>query len=110
MIRAALIGAALALACGRAALAQAPPEEPQPLLCVPPARARELFFEKGLVPPIRAMRQAAGLSGAEAIDIQLCWFNGALVYDVTLLGRDGPVTHRLMSGATGAALGGHDKP
>ena len=109
-MRAVLIGATLALGWGGAAQAQAPPDEPQPLRCVPPARARELFFEQNLVPPIRAMRQAAGLSGAEAIDIRLCWFRGALVYDVTLLGRDGPVTHRLMSGATGAPLGGPNKP
>ena len=108
MTRAALLGAALAFIHG-AALAQVPPEEPQPLACVRPERARELFFEKGLVPPIRAMRQAETIAGSEAIDIQLCWFEGGLVYDVTLLGRDGPVTHRLMSATTGAPLGGHGK-
>ena len=108
MTRAALIGAVLALSCGPA-LAQAPPQEPQPLACVRPERARELFFEKGLVPPIRAMRQAAGAAGAEAIDIQLCWFENGLVYDVTLLDSDGPVTHRLVSATTGAPLGGRGK-
>ena len=85
-------------------------DEPQPLACVRPARARELFFEKGLVPPIRAMRQASNLADADAIDIQLCWFRGELVYDVTLLDRSGPLTHRLMSGATGAPLGDPGKP
>ena len=109
MTRAALIGVVMASMCG-AALAQAPPEEPQPLNCVVPARARQLFFEKGLVPPIRAMRQAAAATGAEAIDIQLCWFRGILVYDVTLLDRSGPVTHRLMSGLTGSPLGERGKP
>ena len=109
MTRAALIGVVLALSCG-AASAQAPPEEPQPLVCVGPAKARELFFEKGLVPPIRAMRQASAATGAEAIDIQLCFFRGMPVYDVTLLDRNGPVTHRLMSGQTGAPLGDHGKP
>ncbi len=115
MKSAALLGVALALSCGAAAAevpppAPPPPDEPQPLLCVGPARARELFFEKGLVPPIRAMRQASAASGAEAIDIQLCWFHGVLVYDVTLLDRNGPVTHRLMSGATGETLGDHGQP
>ena len=113
MTRLALLGAALALWCGTAA-AQAPPppppDEPQPLICVGPQKARELFFDNGLVPPIRAMRQASAASGAEAIDIQLCWFHGVLVYDVTLLDRSGPVTHRLMSGTTGAPLGDHGKP
>lgn len=109
MMRTALILAALAAGCG-AALAQGPPDDAQPLACVRPARARELFFEKGLVPPIRAMRQASDLAKAEAIDIQLCWFRGDLVYDVTLLGRDGPVTHRLVAAATGVPLGGRPKP
>ncbi len=113
MTRAALALAVLASSWG-AALAQGPPpgpvDEAQPLACVRPARARELFFEKGLVPPIRAMRQASALAGAEAIDIQLCWFRGELVYDVTLLGRDGPVTHRLVSAATGLPLGERPKP
>lgn len=111
MIRTFLIGVVLALSC-RVATAQAPSEEPppQPLLCVGPERARQLFFEKGLVPPIRAMRQAAASAGAEAIDIQLCWFRGELVYDVTLLDRNGSVTHRLMSGMTAAPLGERGKP
>ncbi len=109
MIRAALIVAVLASTCG-AALAQGPPDDAQPLACVRPARARELFFEKGLVPPIRAMRQASNLAGAEAIDIQLCWFHGELVYDVTLLGQVGPVSHRLVSAMTGVPLGEHPKP
>lgn len=109
MMRAALIGAVLALSSG-VALAQAPPEEPQPLLCVAPAKARELFLQKALLPPIRAMRQAAAGSGAEAIDIQLCFFRGALVYDVTLLDRNGAVTHRLMSATTGGPLGERPNP
>ena len=109
MTRVALLLAALASSCG-AALAQGPSDDVQPLLCTSPARARELFFEKGLVPPIRAMRQASNLANAEAIDIQLCWFRGELVYDVTLLGRDGPVTHRLVSAATGSPLGERPKP
>ena len=109
MIRAAFLLAVLASGCG-AALAQGTSDDVQALLCTSPARARELFFEKGLVPPIRAMRQAANLANAEAIDIQLCWFSGELVYDVTLLGRDGPVTHRLVSAATGVPLGQRPKP
>ena len=58
------------------------------------------------MPPIRAMRQASALAGAEAIDIQLCWFRGELVYDVTLLGRDGPVTQPARVGRDGPPAGG----
>lgn len=108
MTRTAPIAAMLAGWCGIAA-AQAPPEEPQPLACMPPARARQVFFEEKLVPPVRAMRQAALLGDAEAIEIQLCRFQSGLVYDVTLLGRDGRVVHRLMSATTGSPLGGRGK-
>ncbi len=110
MRRAALFGALLAAFTGVAGAQPLPPDEPRPLECVGPAKARELFFSHGLVPPIRAMRQAAAASGAEPIDIHLCWFHDTLVYDVTLLDRNGPVTHRLMSGTTGAPLGEHGKP
>jgi hypothetical protein len=110
MMRAALFGAVLASRVGAAAAQPLPPDEPQPLLCVGPGKARRLVLDQNLVPPIRAMRQAAAASGAEPIDIQLCWFHGALVYDVTLLDRNGPMTHRLMSGMTGAPLGEPGKP
>ena len=109
MIRSVLFGALLAASSGTA-LAQAPGDEPQPLACVPASQARELLFQQKLVAPIRAMRQAAMLAGAESIDIQLCRFQGMLVYDVTLLDRDGRVVHRLMSANTGAPLGGRPKP
>ena len=45
------------------------------------------------------------IAQAEAIDIQLCRFQAALVYDVTLLGRDGRVIHRLIAATTGIPLG-----
>ena len=57
------------------------------------------------MPPFRVMREAAVIAQAEAIDIQLCRFQTALVYDVTLLGRDGRVIHRLIAAATGVPLG-----
>ena len=110
MKRAALIAVCLAFGVGTARSQDRPPEQPQPLACVPPGRARELFFEKKLVPPFRIMRQAANLAGAEPIDIQLCWFRGGLVYDVTLLGRDGRLIHRLIAAPTGEPLGDHPQP
>ena len=111
MKRTALIAVFWVLAAGSARSQDRPPEQqPQPLACVPPGRARELFFEKKLVPPFRIMRQAAVQSGSESIDIQLCWFHGSLVYDVTLLGREGRLVHRLIAAATGEPLGDHPKP
>ena len=111
MKRAAFIGAVMALSSGTAWCQDRPEEsQPQPLVCVPPAETRALFFEKKLVPPFRVMREAAIVSQAEAIEIQLCWFKGALGYDVTRLSREGGGVHRLFAGARGAPLGGHDKP
>ena len=111
MKRAALIAVCLVVAAGTARSQDRPqPEPPQPLACVPPARARELVFAQKLVPPFRIMRQSAVLSGSESIDIQLCWFRGGLVYDVTLLSRDGRLVHRLIAAPTGEPLGDHPKP
>ena len=104
MKRVALIGVMVALMQG-AASGQERIEEPQPLVCVPPAQTRELFFQDKLVPPFRVMREAAVIAQAEAIDIQLCRFQSGLVYDVTLLGRDGRVIHRLIAATTGVPLG-----
>ena len=104
MKRVALTGVMVALLQG-AASGQERTEEPQPLVCVPPAQTRELFFQDKLVPPFRVMREAAVIAEAEAIDIQLCRFQTALVYDVTLLGRDGRVIHRLIAATTGIPLG-----
>lgn len=104
MKRVALIGVMVASMQG-AASGQERIEEPQPLVCVPPAQTRELFFQDKLVPPFRVMREAAVIAQAEAIDIQLCRFQAALVYDVTLLGRDGRVIHRLIAATTGVPLG-----
>jgi hypothetical protein len=105
MNRVALIGALLVAGSG-AAWCQDRPEEPQPIACVPRQETRALFFEKKLVPPFKVMHEAAILGQAEAIDIQLCRFQTALVYDVTLLTRDGRVVHRLFAAATGGPLGG----
>jgi len=105
MNRTALIGALLVAGSG-AAWCQDRPEEPQPLACVSHAETRALFFEKKLVPPFKVMHAAAVLSQAEAIDIQLCRFQATLVYDVTLLSRDGRVVHRLFAAATGGPRGG----
>lgn len=77
------------------------------LACVSSAETRDLFVTNKLVQPFRVMREAASAAQAEAIDIQLCRAQGSLVYDVTLLDRDGRVVHRLVSAANGAAYNGH---
>lgn len=85
-------------------------EGPLALACVSSAETRDLFVANKLVQPFRVMREASKVAQAEAIDIQLCRAQGSLVYDVTLLDREGRVVHRLVSASNGAAFNGHGTP
>lgn len=104
---AAAIVAASILISGGPAWPQARPESLLPLVCVSSAETRDLFVANKLVQPFRVMQEAAKAEQAEAIDIQLCRVEGALVYDVTLLGRSGRVVHRLVNASTGAQFNRH---
>ncbi len=92
------------------ALPQTRIEGPIVLACVSSAETRELFVADKLMPPFRVLREAARVAQAEAIDIQLCRAQGALVYNVTLLDRDGRVIHRIVSATNGAAFTSHTTP
>ena len=84
--------------------------EPLPrLICLSAGETRDLFVADKLVQPFRVMREASRITQAEAIDIQLCRTQGALVYDVTLLDRTGRVMHKLVSASNGAALNEREK-
>ena len=84
--------------------------EPLPrLICLSAGETRDLFVADKLVQPFRVMREASRIAQAEAIDIQLCRTQGVLVYDVTLLARDGRVIHKLVSASNGAALNERDR-
>lgn len=85
-------------------------EGPPVLVCVSSAETRELFVSARLVPPFRVMREVARNAQAEAIDIQLCRAQGLLVYNITLLDRDGRVLHRIVNASTGAAFDDHGDP
>jgi hypothetical protein len=65
-----------------------------------------LFVANKLIQPFRVMREAARGTRADAIDIQLCRLQGALVYDVTLLGPEGRILHRLFSATNGTVVNG----
>ncbi|MBE7203926.1 MAG: hypothetical protein INR70_39875 [Parafilimonas terrae] len=75
------------------------------LVCLAPAETRNLFLANKLVQPFVVLRDAARAVRAEAIDIQMCRFNGALVYDVTLLDGEGRVFHRLVGATDGTPVG-----
>ncbi len=80
--------------------------EGPPLVCVSSAETRDLFVANKLIQPFRVMREAAHAVRADAIDIQLCRLQGALVYDVTLLGPEGRIIHRLISATNGTVVNG----
>ncbi len=106
MGRAGLVGALLTFVWCGVASPQTTLDGTRVLACVPSEATRDLYLAKKLMQPARVMREAAAAARAEAIAIQLCWFGGALVYDVTLLQSDGRVTHRLTDAATGVPLAG----
>lgn len=107
---AAAVLALTTLAWSGSALPQTRLEGPIVLACVSSAETRDLFVSDKLMPPFRVLREAARVAQAEAIDIQLCRAQGALVYNVTLLDRDGRILHRIVSAANGAPFTGRGAP
>lgn len=90
--------------------AQTRNEGPLVLVCVSAEESRELFVADKLVSPLRVMREASRVLQAEAIDIQLCRAEAVLVYDVTLLDRDGRVVHRLVLATNGSPFNPRGQP
>jgi hypothetical protein len=74
--------------------------------CMPPGRAREVLIAERFVAPFRALNVAAASQSGDPVGLQLCLFGDAFVYDVTLLRRDGRVSHTLVDAHSGAILGG----
>lgn len=72
--------------------------------CIQPAQAHELLIEQKFVAPFRALREAIRAGQGEAVGVQLCRLGEAFVYDITLLQRDGRVSHTLVNARTGAAM------
>ncbi len=107
---AAAVLALTTLAWSGSALPQTRIEGPIVLACVSSAETRDLFVADKLMPPFRVLRDAARVAQAEAIDIQLCRTQGSLVYNVTLLDREGRILHRIVSASNGAAFTTHATP
>ena len=74
--------------------------------CMPPAQAREIMIAQQFVAPFRAVGEATRAQGGETVGLQLCLAGDVFVYDVTLLRRDGRVSHTLVDAHTGAILTG----
>ena len=74
--------------------------------CMSPADARDVLISQKFVAPFRAVAEASRAQGGETVGLQLCLSGDTFVYDVTLLRRDGRVSHTLVDAHTGAVLAG----
>ena len=75
-----------------------------PLQCLSTDETREEIASARLVQPLVAMRRAAGDLHAEAVDGRLCRWNNELIYEISLLRRDGHIVRVLINAANGKAV------
>ncbi len=62
---------------------------------------RELVAQRKLFPPFSALREAAQRGHGETIGVRLCRLSEELVYEVTVLRRDGRVVKVVIDAASG---------
>jgi uncharacterized membrane protein YkoI len=70
-------------------------------VCLSAAETRELVKSRRLLEPFAALKSAAAQRKAEALSARLCRTGDDLVYEITLLHRDGRVVHVEMEAASG---------
>jgi uncharacterized membrane protein YkoI len=98
--------AGLVLVLNLAAAAPAVAAEPAPEReCYSAAQTRERIAIHKLAEPFRLMANAANRFQAEAIAAKLCRWKEGLVYEITLLRRDGRVIHVFSNAASGQLIG-----
>jgi uncharacterized membrane protein YkoI len=79
--------------------------EPAESVCFSAGETRDKILANGLFEPFHAMKSTAGRLQAETIGIKLCRWNEELVYEISLLRRDGRVIHVFLDAKTGQAMG-----
>lgn len=85
------------------------PQTVEPV-CYTTAETRDKVVKHEVLEPFRAIRNAEGRLQAEMIAIKLCRRSEALVYELSLLGRDGRVIRLSLDAKTGQSLGpGNDR-
>ena len=72
--------------------------------CMSPAAARDVLIAQKFVAPFRAVGEASRTQGGETVGLQLCLSGDTFVYDVTLLKRDGRVSHTLVDARSGTVV------
>jgi hypothetical protein len=72
--------------------------------CLTRDETREEIASARLVQPLVLMKRAAGDLHAEAVDGRLCRWNNELIYEISLLRRDGHIVRVLFNAANGKAV------
>lgn len=70
-------------------------------VCLTAAQAREVVAARRLAEPFRVMQTTARHFQAEALRAKLCRRKDELVYEITLLRRDGRVIHVSLNAVSG---------
>ena len=99
----ALLLAILCPVSGTVRAATAPPAE-HVRGCMSPEQARDTLITQRLVAPFRAFGEARRGGDGDVVGLQLCRLAEDFVYDVTLLRRDGHVSHVLINARNGVPL------
>jgi uncharacterized membrane protein YkoI len=77
-------------------------------MCLSSAEARHVIVEQKLLDPLAVMKSAVGQTRAEPLRNRLCRWNQDMVYEISLLRRDGRVVHVNMRATDGKLLNPHD--
>jgi hypothetical protein len=101
------IATIVAIYLGSSALARTEPEPDR--VCFSTARRAKRFLAHGLFEPFRVMRGAASRSQGESIGVKLCRWSEELVYEMSLLRRDGRVIHVFIDAKAGQAIGSRNE-
>jgi uncharacterized membrane protein YkoI len=92
-------GFCAALFCGSARADSSPPH-----VCYSTAEAREKISAQGLSDPFRLLRAATRSVTAEIVGVKLCLLGETLVYEVSVLPRDGHVGHVFIDARNGEVI------
>lgn len=69
--------------------------------CYSRAETRERIHAEGLAEPFAVVKSTAGALRAEALGARLCRSDGAFVYEINLLDRNGRIIHAVVDAVTG---------
>jgi hypothetical protein len=77
------------------------------LRCFPTAETRHLIADRRLVDPFASMEAASSAAHAEPIAAKLCRDQEALIYEISVLRRDGRVMRIYLDATNGQPHAGH---